>query len=275
MIILFLLSTIHIALAYTWAFITDGGDAAIYELFSLKNPLPVLYGPDDPRSVHRIGVIIKVRYTLANMIADGILVYRCYVIWGFRWRAVAFPLFAYVCTIVGGIVGLLPLSGSSERAAVAVCVGTTFFTNVLAAGLAAGRIWWISRRAAHFLGRNSRKKYMDLTAIILESGMIYPASLIITIGCFLSPTTPTVSVLICIGAVYHIVAIAPTLIIVRVGLGVSTDDVDKCVTITSSGATQSRAAPNTVRADTLELRVRPGITTEEEEVEGTLNDTKR
>jgi hypothetical protein len=35
---LFLLSTIHIALAYAWAFITDTGDTAIYELFSLKNP---------------------------------------------------------------------------------------------------------------------------------------------------------------------------------------------------------------------------------------------
>ncbi|KAK7030226.1 hypothetical protein R3P38DRAFT_898932, partial [Favolaschia claudopus] len=45
---LFLLSTIHISLAYTWAFITDTADTAIYELFSLKNPLPTLYMPDDP-----------------------------------------------------------------------------------------------------------------------------------------------------------------------------------------------------------------------------------
>jgi hypothetical protein len=59
---LFLLSTIHIALAYAWAFITDTADTAIYELFSLSNPLPVLYLPGDPPSVHRIGILLKIRY---------------------------------------------------------------------------------------------------------------------------------------------------------------------------------------------------------------------
>jgi hypothetical protein len=58
---LFLLSTIHIALAYAWAFITDTGDTAIYELFSLKNPRPVLYLPEDPISVHSIGILLKLR----------------------------------------------------------------------------------------------------------------------------------------------------------------------------------------------------------------------
>ncbi|KAJ7656219.1 hypothetical protein B0H17DRAFT_867608, partial [Mycena rosella] len=81
-----------------------------------------------------------------------------------------------------------------------------------------GRIWWISRRIARLLGGNARKKYLDVSAILLESGLIYPAVLIICIGVFLSPMTSTTSVLICIAA------IAPTLIIVRVGLGVSTDD---------------------------------------------------
>jgi hypothetical protein len=67
MISLFLLSTIHIALAYAWAFITDGaGSTAIYELFSLRNPLPVLYSPDDPVAVHRLGIILKARFSLAK-----------------------------------------------------------------------------------------------------------------------------------------------------------------------------------------------------------------
>jgi hypothetical protein len=66
MILLFLLSTIHIALAYTWAFITDRAQTGIYELFSLDNPLPVLYGPDDTAIVRRLGILIKIRYTLAK-----------------------------------------------------------------------------------------------------------------------------------------------------------------------------------------------------------------
>lgn len=41
-----------------------------------------------------------------------------------------------ILILVGGVVGLLPLSGTSERAAMAVCIGTVFFTNVLGSGLA-------------------------------------------------------------------------------------------------------------------------------------------
>jgi hypothetical protein len=67
MILLFILSTIDIALAYnTWAFITDRAQTGIYELFSLDNPLPVLYGPDDPTIVRRFGILTKIRYTLAK-----------------------------------------------------------------------------------------------------------------------------------------------------------------------------------------------------------------
>ncbi|KAJ7925566.1 hypothetical protein B0H13DRAFT_2314364 [Mycena leptocephala] len=213
MIILFVLSTIHIALMYTWAFITDTADIAIYELFSLKNPLPMLYALDDPISVHRIGKSPQ------TQIFSG------------KWEPVAFLVVAYIFTCIGAILGLLPLSGTSERAATAVCIGTVFFTNVLGAGLAAGRIWWISSRASNYLGRSTRKKYMDLTAIILESGLIYPTALAITVIVYLVPERPTAAVLICLAACYHIVAIAPTLIIVRVGLGVSSDNVEKCVTI--------------------------------------------
>ncbi|KAJ7190175.1 hypothetical protein GGX14DRAFT_483653 [Mycena pura] len=81
----------------------------------------------------------------------------------------------------------------------------TFFTNVLAASLAAGRIWWICRRASYFLNRSAHRKYSDLIAILLESGLIYPASLIATIAVFVAPTTSTESVLVCIATVYHLV----------------------------------------------------------------------
>ncbi|KAJ6467874.1 hypothetical protein C8R45DRAFT_1019313 [Mycena sanguinolenta] len=228
MILLFSLSTIHIALAYTWAFITDRAQTGIYELFSLDNPLPVVYGPDDRAVVRRLGILIKIRYTLANTIADGIILYRCYVIWGHKWRPTIVPAFSYACTIVGGILGVIPLSGTSERVATAACMATIFCTNVLASSLAAGRIWWMSRRISRLQGRtDTRKKYRDLVAIMLESGLIYPAALAVSVGIFVAPTTSTTSVLICIAACYHIVGIAPTLIVVRVSLGVNTDDVDK------------------------------------------------
>ncbi|KAJ7190176.1 hypothetical protein GGX14DRAFT_483660 [Mycena pura] len=260
MTLLFLLSTIHVIIAWAWAFTTDTATTAIYEVFSLKNPLPQLYGPNDPASVHRYAPLIKALYTIANTIADGIILYRCYVIWGYNWRAIVAPGVAYVGTVIGGIVAVLPLSGDSERAALAVCIGTTFFTNVLATTLAAGRIWWICRRAA-YVNRTSHRKYFDITAILLESGLVYPAVLIVTVGVFLAPATSTESVLVCMAVLYHIVGIAPTLIIVRVGMGVSTDDVDKCVTLSrgtnpSTGMTGLRAAPAPRDTMAMSLRLR-------------------
>ncbi|KAJ7201914.1 hypothetical protein GGX14DRAFT_655258, partial [Mycena pura] len=253
MVILFFLSTVHVIIAWAWAFITDTATTAIYEVFSLENPQPALYGPDDPFFVHHFAPLIKATYTIAITVADGILIYRCYVIWGHSWRVVSVPAVAYFCTIIGGIVGILPFSGEAERASVAVCLGMTFFTNVLAASLAAGRIWWICRRAFFLLNRDSRRKYSGLTASLLESGLIYPASLLITIIVFFATVSP-VSVLICMAALYHIVGIAPTLIIVRVGLGVSADDVEKCITISQPTVTDLRiAAQDTM---TLELGAR-------------------
>ncbi|KAJ7202859.1 hypothetical protein GGX14DRAFT_399228 [Mycena pura] len=233
MILLYFLSTIHIVLAYTWAFITDTADAAIYELFTMKDPPPVLFAPGDPSGVQALATLLKFRWVLANTIADGILIYRCYVIWGFDWRPILFPVLSYTSTVAGGVIELLPLSGSSKRAALIVGYGGVFFTNVLASSLAvfatAGRIWWISRRIAALLDRSPRQSYHNLTAIILESGMVYPALLIITILMFLIPSTPTTAVL----------GIAPTLIIVRVGLGVSTDNVQTSVTLGSGGGSGS------------------------------------
>ncbi|KAF8202619.1 hypothetical protein K438DRAFT_1820538, partial [Mycena galopus ATCC 62051] len=135
--------------------------------------------------------------------------------------------------IGGFIVAGLPLIGPSDRAATAVCISTTFFTNVVASSLAAGRIWWISRRASYVISRNSRRTYANLTAILVESGCIYPISIVVVLTLFIVPTSSTIAVLISIAPLYHIVGISPTLIIVRVGLGVSTDDVDKTITSVS------------------------------------------
>ncbi|KAF7324590.1 Rtt106 domain-containing protein [Mycena kentingensis (nom. inval.)] len=86
----------------------------------------------------------------------------------------------------------------------------------------------------------SKRMYSNLTAILLESGLIYPISIIVAIVLFLVPQTSTISVLISIAPIYHIVAIAPTLIIVRVGMGVSTDNVDQ--TLTSFGGVREMEA---------------------------------
>ncbi|KAF7326288.1 Ras-GEF domain-containing protein [Mycena kentingensis (nom. inval.)] len=170
---LFLLSTLHVLVAWAWAFTTDTATTGIYAVFTLSDPPPALWREGDPAVVHRFAMVIKVRYTLAKYV--------------FR------------------VPSLLRMQ------------------------------YW--RTYINF----------NLPAILLESGLIYPAALIITIGMFLSPVTPTVSVFICLAAMYHIVGIAPTLIIVRVGLGVSTDDVEHCISTLNAGSESQRTALSGLR----------------------------
>jgi hypothetical protein len=74
---LFLLSTIHIVAAYAWAFITDTATTAIYEMLSLRNPPPDLYGPNDPFVVHHLVRLLRARYAIAKYLNSSFL---C---WGF------------------------------------------------------------------------------------------------------------------------------------------------------------------------------------------------
>ncbi|KAJ7590017.1 hypothetical protein C8J56DRAFT_936677, partial [Mycena floridula] len=144
MITLYSLSTIHIILVYSMAFIDDKGTAAPYHLFSLRMDTPNLFSDSDPASLTGIATALKVRFALSNAVADAILLHRCYVIWGFNWRAIILPGFLYLITIVAGFADI---GHSGKRELVALCLGTLFSTNVYATCLAAGRIWWINRKA--------------------------------------------------------------------------------------------------------------------------------
>ncbi|KAF7315994.1 Ras-GEF domain-containing protein [Mycena indigotica] len=223
---LFLLSTLHITVAWTWAFTTDTATTAIYEVFSLTYPLPTLAAPDDPPRVHYFATFIKVRFAIANFIADTILMHRCYIIWNRRWKIMIIPAIAY---IVNYVVTLLPLSQSTRRSIFASCMTITFLTNVLISALTAGRIWWMARKINRVLQGRTTTLYSNLIAILLESGSMYPAAILVGVGAWIPHQAPLAMLLSCFAVVYHTVAIAPTLVIVRIGLGISMNDVDEYI----------------------------------------------
>ncbi|KAF7313900.1 Rtt106 domain-containing protein [Mycena chlorophos] len=220
---LYSLSTFQIVLAYTWAGITDVADSAIYEVFTLEQPAPVLFELGDPPVVRALATLIRIRWVLANAIADAVVIHRCYIIWGGNWKIVVVPLLAYACTLVGGLFEILPLSASGSRIALSVAYSGVVGTNVLASTLTAGRIWFLSRRLGRFLPEVDYQPYARLSAIVLESGLMYPLVLLVTLVIFLC-AAPTTAVLVPMAIAYQLVGIAPTLMIVRVGLGVSIDE---------------------------------------------------
>ncbi|KAJ7585304.1 hypothetical protein C8J56DRAFT_1166417 [Mycena floridula] len=243
MIALYSLTTAHMVLVYLLAFQVDSGElelgygnaltlgaagelevgyASFTTSFRFAISLFETFGP-----AIALGVAIKVPFFVSNLLADSVVIYRCYLVWGMRKRIVMFPVFAYICTIAS-----FPLQFSPDidfaQAGLYAFLAATFLTNLVAVGLTAGRIWWITEKAQALLSEQTKKRYNTATAVILESGIIYPLLLlVVVIIAFAFGGSLGNSVFI--GLIYQVVGIAPTLIIVRVGLGVTHDNVETSV----------------------------------------------
>ncbi|KAK1231497.1 hypothetical protein PQX77_005382 [Marasmius sp. AFHP31] len=141
--------------------------------------------------------------SLANIVAETMLIHRCYIIWG-RSKRVAIPLiilsaigslffFGASVAIVVGDVNIPSESGWKLRsyAELLTIVGSVVSAavNVLVTLMTAGRIWQVNRQSRAHYGvseKRDKRKLPTATRIILESGIIYPtvmlAQLITSLG---------------------------------------------------------------------------------------------
>ncbi|KAJ7473438.1 hypothetical protein FB451DRAFT_1249284 [Mycena latifolia] len=177
----------------------------------------------------QINIAMGVFYVTTNLIADAIFIYRCYGIWGFRKRIISVPIVLLVATGCLGYtsVALCGLEGLAEFLFITwlfpLSIVFSVMTNALLMALTAGRIWWIARGARAIMGPAVVKQYRTVIAMILESGALYCIpGLLYLIFLGISPSSTTVI----FAALAQIVGIAPTIIVVRVGLGNSVDSVD-------------------------------------------------
>ncbi|KAJ7862816.1 hypothetical protein B0H13DRAFT_2565987 [Mycena leptocephala] len=151
-----------------------------------------------------------------NIVTDGLFIYRCFVVWGRNIRIVVLPILMLFVLVLGYLVacedGLIPYQLDSR-----VPFVMAILTNMVLMGLTAGRIWWIRRDARIVL--ESVHRYNTAIAVILESGAIYFLSMLFYLLAFslLAENSPAGAIFS--AAVPQIMNIAPTLMIVRVGLG--------------------------------------------------------
>ncbi|TBU38076.1 hypothetical protein BD309DRAFT_972652 [Dichomitus squalens] len=263
-IALFTMSTIHIILD------------CVRGLQAFFNPSmsPLEYYAQiwDPLSIFK-----QALYATNNIVADGLVVYRCYIVWGHRLSIVVPSIIMLIATSVCGYLAVYNFSqvhpGDNVFASNIAEWGTALFslslaTNLIVTTLIASRIWWIGRQASSTLGRRHAVKYTNAMAIIIESGAIYSASLMTLLILYCQQTNAQYIVY---DALAQIMGIVPTLIVVRVGLGVSTQDITTYGTTGRLGNTQSsgrtfalpmRFRQNTdMEATTYELESRVTTTT--------------
>jgi hypothetical protein len=157
-------------------------------------------------------------YITSNVIADSLVIYRCHSVWNNSKRIIVLPAFLL---LAGSACGYAYIGLSDEeyrfRQLLNAFLFTTVTLNLLVTILMASRIWWIARKARTILGPGLAKKYHTLIAIVIESGVIYSIYVVLDV---------VFPGLILDAGLAQVVGIVPTLIIVQIGLGRDSHDVD-------------------------------------------------
>ncbi|KAF8177549.1 hypothetical protein K438DRAFT_1292840 [Mycena galopus ATCC 62051] len=167
---------------------------------------------------------VNILYGVNNIIADGLVIYRCYCIWNHNIYAVIFPMMLLVGTSIFGLdLALDPYPFYALSLA----------TNILVTALTAGRIWWFYRTARAYSMTDSQKRYASTISILVESGALYSVAVTIFLVVVSAPSARGASPA-ALSMLQQVMGIAPTLIIVRVGMGATVESVQS--TLKPSGA---------------------------------------
>ncbi|KAI0922507.1 hypothetical protein AcW1_002873 [Taiwanofungus camphoratus] len=166
--------------------------------------------------------------SLTDFIGDLVLIYRCWLVWGKNYFVIILPfltaLAGFAC-LMETMHLLLTVDPSAPVAPAAIVpLGTAGYalplcTNVLVTALIVGRIWYASRSASAHIASGQRTSRHAMN-ILIESGALYLVTQLIFVVLFAlkHPAQAIVAVM-----AVQIYGIAPTMIIIRVGLGLTLD----------------------------------------------------
>ncbi|KAJ7577715.1 hypothetical protein C8J56DRAFT_898864 [Mycena floridula] len=172
-----------------------------------------------------IAIFSQTALLIVSLITNAIFIQRCYLIWGRDEDTIIVPVLTYLCMITLLVLSSLKFTASWHLGAVIMAmfafITASFITIVIPVLFSAGRIWLIRR------AETSGNWYNTASAVILDSGMLYLAMLVVTgIMTFVIPIrgeAVTTAIWTLWRITNQLVGIAPTLIILRLGLAVGYD----------------------------------------------------
>ncbi|THU80133.1 hypothetical protein K435DRAFT_696328 [Dendrothele bispora CBS 962.96] len=176
-------------------------------------------------------IIPKVYYSILKncCIADSVLIYRCYMVWGFREWIVSLPIIASIAMnsfgLVAGVMGIKGSVNTTNEANAQLMLKGLDYTltyyyvnaafNLVLTLMIAGRIWWIGMKTQALMGYSQQSHVIRNK---LEAGILYPIALVVHAA--ISGNVDKISIPINLTpTAIQLAGIAPTLIIVRTCLG--------------------------------------------------------
>ncbi|KAF7340764.1 MYND-type domain-containing protein [Mycena sanguinolenta] len=159
--------------------------------------------------------------SMNNFATDSLYLYRCYLIWDYRWKILILPGLLMISTFVLGIVGVQSSRGLSVTKP-QIVYALAAATNVVLTALTAGRLLWIRRTASGAsVNTRFRARCNRALGIILESGVIYCIA-VVSLLVAASFNAHEVYV-IELGVVSQLLNIIPTFTLVYVGMDDTAD----------------------------------------------------
>ncbi|KAI0313225.1 hypothetical protein OF83DRAFT_1142358 [Amylostereum chailletii] len=171
-----------------------------------------------------LGVLKTSIYLAITAVSDLLILYRCFIVWERRMYVVVLPLLLYVADIGVGIASVYTSSKgdahafSTEQERITnAFFSCTLALNALCTGLIAFRIAKSQRQTRATRGDSNLDQ---VTVIVVESGAIYVANLVIIVATF---SSRSIVFNIFLDLLSPVIGIVFSLIIVRIGLGISSD----------------------------------------------------
>ncbi|EPQ55043.1 hypothetical protein GLOTRDRAFT_129343 [Gloeophyllum trabeum ATCC 11539] len=170
-----------------------------------------------------VQLLLSTSYNVMTFMADGLLVYRCYLMWSnsrLRWVA-ALPFLLFLASTGKSPLPPNPPPLTAHRSDTAANYGILFWSlssalNVLASLLIVARIHAYRSELQGALGAEHARPYTSASAMFLESAATYAIASIIFIGTYATNNWFQNIVVPVLG---QITCIAPLLIILRVAYG--------------------------------------------------------
>lgn len=167
-------------------------------------------------------------YILQTLTGDAFIIYRLYMVWGRYVRlllpAVIFLLGSTAC----GTMALVDAARVSPTTLIFIpklkqwivsFFSLTLFTNLTCTALIAFKIWWTGRQLQSV---SPQRVHSPVLAIVVESGMVYSTALISLMAAYVSGSWGHYVIL---DMMAQIIAITFSLIIVRIGMGISASNI--------------------------------------------------
>ncbi|KAL1743351.1 hypothetical protein HDZ31DRAFT_41158 [Schizophyllum fasciatum] len=161
-------------------------------------------------------------YTAHTALGDGVVIYRCYMVWRNVW-IIVLPMILWCSVLASGIGTVYTIaqvtaeSGNIFAAVTARWItafyATTLSCNFLATALLAYRLWSAERGATHW--HSGRSSIRPILLIVIDAGVLYSITLLCALILFVSQSRAQYVVL---DMITPIISISFYMVLLRVGL---------------------------------------------------------